>query len=374
MTLLNQVKTLFQRETVFCVSLVLAVLSALAVRPDAAYLSYPDYRTLALLFCLMLIVAGFRSLGVFERLGRALLRRAGSLRELSIALVLLCFFCSMVITNDVTLITFVPFTLLVFRMIRREGRVLTLVVLETIAANLGSMATPIGNPQNLYLCSAAGLTMAQFARAVLPYAGLSLVLLLAVLLLQRDEPLGEERPEEEGEAAPLSALAPYLLLLALCLLVVFRVVGFVPVLLCVAAVVLAVNRRLFRSVDYFLLLTFLCFFIFIGNLKRIPALNDLLLSLVGGHELLAGILASQVISNVPAAVLLSGFTADWRGLLIGTNVGGLGTPIASLASLISLKGYLKSPGARPGRYLLVFTAANVVGIAVLCLTVFLLPG
>ena len=207
MTLLNQVKTLFQRETVFCVSLVLAVLSALAVRPDAAYLSYPDYRTLALLFCLMLIVAGFRSLGVFERLGRALLRRAGSLRELSIALVLLCFFCSMVITNDVTLITFVPFTLLVFRMIRREGRVLTLVVLETIAANLGSMATPIGNPQNLYLCSAAGLTMAQFARAVLPYAGLSLVLLLAVLLLQRDEPLGEERPEEEGEAAPLSALA-----------------------------------------------------------------------------------------------------------------------------------------------------------------------
>ena len=150
MTLLNQVKTLFQRETVFCVSLVLAVLSALAVRPDAAYLSYPDYRTLALLFCLMLIVAGFRSLGVFERLGRALLRRAGSLRELSIALVLLCCFCSMVITNDVTLITFVPFTLLVFRMIRREGRVLTLVVLETIAANLGSMATPIGNPQNLY--------------------------------------------------------------------------------------------------------------------------------------------------------------------------------------------------------------------------------
>ena len=374
MTLLNQVKTLFQRETVFCVSLVLALLSALAVPPDGAYLSYPDYRTLALLFCLMTVVAGARSQGAFQRLGRWLLRRSRGLRELRLALVMLCFFASMAITNDVALITFVPFTLMVFRMTGRPEQSLLLVVLETIAANLGSMATPIGNPQNLYLCSAAGLTMAQFARAVLPYAGLSLVLLLAVLLLQRDEPLGEERPEEEGEAAPLSALAPYLLLLALCLLVVFRVVGFVPVLLCVAAVVLAVNRRLFRSVDYFLLLTFLCFFIFIGNLKRIPALNDLLLSLVGGHELLAGILASQVISNVPAAVLLSGFTADWRGLLIGTNVGGLGTPIASLASLISLKGYLKSPGARPGRYLLVFTAANVVGIAVLCLTVFLLPG
>ena len=131
--------------------------------------------------------------------------------------------------------------------------------------------------------------------------------------------------------AVLSALAPYLLLLALCLLVVFRVVGFVPVLLCVAAVVLAVNRRLFRSVDYFLLLTFLCFFIFIGNLKRIPALNDLLLSLVGGHELLAGVLASQVISNVPAAILLSGFTQNFAALLTAVNLGGLGTLVASLA-------------------------------------------
>lgn len=328
MTLLNQVKTLFQRETVFCVSLVLAVLSALAVRPDAAYLSYPDYRTLALLFCLMLIVAGFRSLGVFERLGRALLRRAGSLRELSIALVLLCFFCSMVITNDVTLITFVPFTLLVFRMIRREGRVLTLVVLETIAANLGSMATPIGNPQNLYLYSAAGLTMAQFARAVLPMPGCPWCCCWPSCCSSGTSLWGGAAGGG-GRGRPLSALAPYLLLLALCLLVVFRVVGFVPVLLCVAAVVLAVNRRLFRSVDYFLLLTFLCFFIFIGNLKRIPALNDLLLSLVGGHELLAGVLASQVISNVPAAILLSGFTQNFAALLTAVNLGGLGTLVAS---------------------------------------------
>ena len=365
MTLLNQVKTLFQRETVFCVSLVLAVLSALAVRPDAAYLSYPDYRTLALLFCLMLIVAGFRSLGVFERLGRALLRRAGSLRELSIALVLLCFFCSMVITNDVTLITFVPFTLLVFRMIRREGRVLTLVVLETIAANLGSMATPIGNPQNLYLCSAAGLTMAQFARAVLPYAGLSLVLLLAVLLLQRDEPLGEERPEEEGEAAPLSALAPYLLLLALCLLVVFRVVGYLPVLVCVALVTLLVDRRLYGAVDYALLLTFLCFFIFVGNIKRLPEVNSLLQSLVGGRELWAGILASQVISNVPAAILLSGFTGSYGVLLTAVNLGGLGTPIASLASLISFKFCAREYPGQMGRFFRIFTVWNLLFLAVL---------
>ena len=164
-----------------CVSLVLAVLTAFAVPPDWAYLSYPDYRTLALLFCLMLIVAGFRSLGVFQRLGGWLLRRAGGFRGLSFALTLLCFFSSMVITNDVTLITFVPFTLLVTRGVSRKGSVLSLVVFETIAANLGSMATPIGNPQNLYLYSVADMGFAQFAWAVLPYTGISLVLLDIVM-------------------------------------------------------------------------------------------------------------------------------------------------------------------------------------------------
>ena len=146
---------------------------------------------MSLLFCLMLITAGFQWLGAFEKLGHYLLKRAGSLRSLSVTLVLLCFFCSMIITNDVTLITFVPFTLLIFRMIGKQEKVITLVVMETIAANLGSMATPIGNPQNLYLFSASGLSMEQFAMAVLPYAGLSLLLLLAVLLLQHNEPVRE---------------------------------------------------------------------------------------------------------------------------------------------------------------------------------------
>ena len=368
MTLLNQVKTLFQRETVFCVSLVLAVLSALAVRPDAAYLSYPDYRTLALLFCLMLIVAGFRSLGVFERLGRALLRRAGSLRELSIALVLLCFFCSMVITNDVTLITFVPFTLLVFRMIRREGRVLTLVVLETIAANLGSMATPIGNPQNLYLYSMSGVTMGEFAQAVWPYAGLSLILLVCILFTEKNEALKSIAVKEQKEVQigkNLSQLFAFAALLLLCLLAVFRVFPYIPVLICVAAAVLAVNRRLFGKVDYFLLLTFLCFFIFIGNMKRIPEISSTLASLVQGKELWAGILTSQVISNVPAAILLSGFAGNFSLLLTAVNLGGLGTLVASLASLISFKFYTVEYPRRKGRFMAVFTVWNLVFLGIL---------
>ena len=381
-----RLKQFIRKETVFCASLILALLSVLAVRPDEAYLNYPDYRTMSLLFCLMLITAGFQWLGAFEKLGHYLLKKAGSLRSLSVTLVLLCFFCSMIITNDVTLITFVPFTLLIFRMIGKQEKVITLVVMETIAANLGSMATPIGNPQNLYLFSASGLSMEQFAMAVLPYAGLSLLLLLAVLLLQHNEPVREietavpetgketgasQRVEENGQAAAkpglsLPALLPFLCLLILCLLVVFRIVPYVPVLICVAAAVLVINKRLFLSVDYCLLLTFLFFFIFIGNLKRIPALDDLLFSVIQGNELWGGILASQVISNVPAAILLSGFTENVSVLITAVNLGGLGTLIASLASLISFKFYAAEYPGRKGCFLKIFTLWN--GIFLLILT------
>ena len=259
-------------------------------------------------------------------------------------------------------------------MIGREDRVLPLVVLETIAANLGSMATPIGNPQNLYLSSVSGLSMGQFAWAVLPCAGLSLAALLAAALLQPREALrAPEAPAEEARRHLLPGLLPYLGLLVLCLLVVFRVVDYRPALVCVVAVVLLADRKLFRSVDYFLLLTFLCFFLFIGNLKRIPALNDLLRTLVQGRELWAGILASQVISNVPAAILLSGFTEDFSTLLTAVNLGGLGTPIASLASLISFKFYTAACPGRKGAFLRVFTLWNV-GFLLLLIPAALLLG
>lgn len=364
--MLNRLKSFFRRETVFCVSAVLAVLSMLLVPPDSGYLGYPDYRTLALLFCLMSIVAGFRSLGVFERMGRSLIRRASSLRSLSGVLVLLCFFCSMVITNDVTLLTFVPFTLLVFQMIGQEDRVMFVVILETLAANLGSMATPIGNPQNLYLFSAAQMTAGQFARAVLPYAAVSLALLLAALLLQPAVPVQDTAPEDSPPAAlSWRKLLPYLALLVLCLLVVFRLLPYGAALAAVLLVILVMDRRLFRSVDYVLLLTFLCFFVFIGNLKRIPEVNSLLRALVEGHELWAGILGSQVISNVPAAILLSGFTEDFAALLTAVNLGGLGTLIASLASLISYKFFAAAYPRRKGRYFWRFTLWNLLFLAIL---------
>lgn len=361
-------KMIFKNETVFCISFLLAVLSAFVVHPDRMYLSYPDYRTIALLFCLMIIVGGFQSLGIFGMLGQFLLRGAGSVRGLSAVMVMLCFFSSMVITNDVALITFVPFTLIVFRMSGRVERVLKLVVLETVAANLGSMATPIGNPQNLYLYSIADFTAGEFVRAVLPYAGLAFVMLMTAVLIERDEPLLDVDVREENEAQKrqiFRGMLPFLILLVLCLLVVFRVLPYQPVLICVMCVVLVVNRKLYLSVDYFLLLTFLCFFIFIGNMKRVPEISSFLISVVEGRELLMGIFTSQIISNVPAAILLSGFSSDLSALLTGVNVGGLGTLIASLASLISFKFFAKEYPDKKGAYMLRFTIWNGIFLAVL---------
>ena len=379
-------KNILKNETVFCVSLLLAVLSAFFVRPDGVYLTYPDWRTIALLFCLMILVAGLRSKGVFTLMGHALLRRAGSLRALSAIMVLLCFFSSMIITNDVTLLTFVPFTMLVFRMTGHENRIVKLVVLETIGANLGSMATPIGNPQNLYLYSISDLTAGGFAGAVLPYAGLSLLLLLAAVLAGKDEPLMEvemekktekhtEKTEKEsGRGKLVIEILSFLVLLLLCLLVVFRVLPYIPVLLCVAVAVAVLNRRLYLEVDYFLLFTFLFFFIFVGNLKRIPLVSEALISAVKGRELLTGVLASQVMSNVPAAILLSGFTDRIQPLLTGVNLGGLGTLIASLASLISYKIVTREYPRSRGRFLKVFTFWNILFLALLLLEALLLGG
>ena len=368
-------KNIAKNETVFCVSFLLAVLSAFLVHPDAAYLAYPDYRTLALLFCLMILVAGLQSLGIFMMLGHFLLKRVHSIRGLSMVMVLLCFFSSMVITNDVTLITFVPFTILIFRMGGQVQRVLKLIVLETIAANLGSMATPIGNPQNLYLYSVSGLTTAEFAWATLPYAALSLLLLAAAIFTEREEPLLEVVMKERIEGSIsglLRSTLPFLGLLALCLLVVFRILPYQPVLICVMAVILLLKRNLYLSVDYFLLLTFLCFFIFIGNMKRIPEINTLLVSVVQGRELLTGILTSQIISNVPAAILLSGFSNDFSALLTGVNLGGLGTLIASLASLISFKFFSREYPDRTGTFLKEFTIWNLAFLIVLTAAAFLI--
>ena len=360
-----------RREPVLCISAVCAALSMLLTPPSAAYLNYVDWRVISLLFCLMAVVAGLQDCGVFAVLAQRLLAGEKRLRFVTLVLVLLPFFTSMLVTNDVALITFVPFSILVLGLIGRTERLAYVVVLQTIAANLGSMATPVGNPQNLYLYATYELTPGQFFTAVLPLVLASLAGLTAAAVWGRPESIRVAFPQPVRVRRP-SRLGLMCLLFVLCLLCVCRLLPYPALVAVVLSALVIFGRDLFRRLDYALLLTFVCFFLFAGNVGANPAVREVLTAVLARNTALASGIASQVISNVPAAVLLSGFTADWRGLLIGVNVGGLGTPIASLASLISLKAYLRSAGARPGRYLAVFLLANGIALAVLCACAWLL--
>lgn len=360
--------TFIKKEAVLCAAGLLAVISAFIVPPSVAYLKYIDYRVLALLFGLMLVVAGFQSIGFFRYLGDRLLAKANCTRHLCLLLVFLCFFSSMLITNDVALLTFVPFAVMLFAMAGEAKLLIPVVVLQTIAANLGSMLTPIGNPQNLYLYSTYAFSPADFVLHMLPLSALSAGLLLLCSILLPNRPLAAPADQNSSPAVKIPAagkLISYTLLFLVCLLCVFRLISWPVMLGILVCAVFFLDKKLFRSVDYFLLLTFVCFFLFIGNMQRIPAISDLLRSLITGRELLLGALFSQCISNVPAAILLSGFTDQALPLLYGVNVGGLGTLIASLASVISYRLYSGSRNARKGAYLKVFTLYNVLFLVVL---------
>lgn len=354
-----------KREPVLTIAALAAAVSCAFVPPDAAYLGYIDFRTLALLYALMLVVAGLRNAGAFERLAHAVCKRAHSARGMGLLLVVMTFFSSMLITNDVALLTFVPFAVVLLGMAGRRDDLIMIVVLQTVAANLGSMLTPVGNPQNLYLYSHYELGAADFLRITGPIWALSLLLSLALCLLLPRASLQVELGDEP--AVDRRKLWLYLALFAVCLLAVFRLLTWPVLLLIIAAALLAFDRKMLLGADFMLLLTFVAFFVFAGNLARIEAVDRLLRQLLDGREYGTALLASQIISNVPAALLLSGFTDNARDLLLGVDIGGLGTPIASLASLISLRLYSRSEGARTGRFLLTFTWVNLLLLALLSL-------
>lgn len=367
----------FKKETVLCVSIILAVVSMFIVPPDKNYWGYIDFRTLAILFCLMSVMAGLQKAGVFGQVAGKLLGHVRSGRGLIMVLVLLCFFSGMFITNDVALITFVPFTFIVLDMLGNELKdklILPVVVMQTIAANLGSMLTPVGNPQNLYLYGKSGLSIGEFLMLMLPYTILSLVLLVGWSLIQ-----GRACPQafaSGGASAQddllqrreaVYPLVVYLLLFLICLLAVGRILPWQAVFFAVLIIVTVTDRKVFAKVDYFLLLTFIGFFVFVGNIGRIPAFRDFLQNMITGREVYTSIVASQIISNVPAALLLSGFTEDYAGLIVGTNLGGLGTLIASMASLISYKYVAKETKGCKGKYMMYFTAGNIFFLGTLIL-------
>ena len=361
----------FKGETVLCAAILLAVVSMFLVPPDAAYIGYVDVRTLAILFCLMGVMAGLQKTGVFRWIAQALLGRVKKAWQLVLMLVLLCFFSSMLVTNDVALITFVPFTFTVLTMAGPEARdrlIVPAVVLQTIAANLGSMLTPIGNPQNLYLYGKAELSLGAFVLLMLPYSLVSLFILVVWGCVQARAyraPIEVSFSEKVGLSEKKVPLITYSLLFLFNLLTVARVIPYGLALAVTAIGLLLTDRRIFLSIDYSLLLTFVGFFIFIGNVGRLPAFYRLLQRIVAGHEVLAGVAASQVISNVPAALLLSGFTGDLASLIVGVNLGGLGTLIASMASLISYKLIVREKGEGKGAYFRYFTLANICFLVIL---------
>ena len=353
-----------KKEPVLSVSAVLAAASMAVVPPSAAYLSYLDVRVLCLLFCLMAVVAGFQECGMFSVLAQGLLSGCKPFRVISILLVLLPFFTSMLVTNDVALITFVPFAVLVLELAGRRDALIRVVVLQTIAANLGSMATPVGNPQNLFLYAHYQLSAGDFFQLLLPMTAVSFLLLMVAAAWGGGAPIQITFPEQASLRGG-KRLVVYLLLFGLCLLSVFRVLHYGVLTVIVAAALAVLSPKLLKQVDYGLLVTFVFFFVFSGNLGQMSAVHHILAELLGKNTLLCSAAVSQVISNVPAAVLLSGLTEDWQGLLAGVDVGGLGTPVASLASLISLKFYLRTEERNVGKYMLWFTAANLIGLAIL---------
>lgn len=359
-----------KRELVFTAAMLLAVCSSFFVPVSAEYLSYLDYRVLSLLFCLMFLVAGFRELGIFQYLGDLLTAHAKNVLQLELILIFLCFFSSMWITNDVALITFVPFAMEVLRAIKKEQHLIPVIVLQTIAANLGSMLTPIGNPQNLYLYSLSGMSFAEFVKEMLPLTVLSFVLVWGVTLLRGQKsrkeqivPISTENRQYPMQKKKLCLLT---VLFLLAMGTVIRVVPYGITLLIVLAVGAISFRSLFPRVDYFLLGTFAGFFVFVGNIQRIPVVRELIEHLIEGREFVLSIICSQVMSNVPATMLLSGFTSEYQKLLWGVNTGGLGTLIASLASLISYKLYAAKKEAQRGKYILAFTGYSVLFLVILC--------
>lgn len=351
-------------DPVLLAAMAVAAVSALFVPPSKEYFGYLDFRIICLLLSLMLVVAGLQKAGVFGFFIERLLKRVHNTRALAFVLVGICFFSSMLITNDVSLITFVPLGVMVLTRTQKQKLLLPVIVLQTVAANLGSMLTPLGNPQNLYLYSVSNMKIWQFLRVMAVPSILSFLMISAAVFLIKPEPI--ELPAElPTKAAGTAKTIPWILLFAVCLLAVLRIIPYGAALAAVIAGVMIFDRTILFRADYGLLVTFALLFVFIGNMKNIPSVSATLSTLVNGRELPVGILFSQVISNVPAVMLLSKFTANYSVLLIGVNLGGLGTLIASMASLISYKLYASTAGAQTGKYLAVFTAINLLLLGVL---------
>ena len=362
---MHRVIAFVKKNTVLCIALAAATVTAFFVPPDEEYLSYFDLRTLTCLFVTLAVICALKNIRFFTVLARRIVRMTGNLRGAILAVVYITFIGSMIIANDMALLTFLPLGYYILRDTNNERYMAFLFVIQTIAANLGGMLTPFGNPQNLYLYSYFSIPNGEFLRIMVgPFALATLLITLCCLFLPLT-PLSLGRGEDSK--LPPARTAFYLILFALAILMVFRLIPYPVLLVLTPLALLFADRKALKQVDYPLLLTFAAFFVFSGNMARIPEVNAFFSSLLAKNTLLFSALSCQVISNVPSAILLSRFTTDYPALLIGVNVGGTGTLIASLASLITFREYT---ARRPGeglRYLGLYSLFSFGFLAVLLL-------
>ena len=346
-----------KKNIVFCVAAVAALITCCLVPPDGEYLGYFDWKTLACLFMTLAVVCALRNIKFFTIVARRLVLLSGNLRGLFLLLITITFLGSMLIANDMALITFLPLGYFALSVTGQESYMAYLFILQNISANLGGMLTPFGNPQNLYLYSYFNIPTAEFCGIML--APFLLAIGLLVLCCLPIKAVKLTITEHFNEPLNKKRTAIYLVLFALSLLIVFRLIPYWVGLVLITAALLWMDREALMMVDYGLLGTFFFFFIFAGNLSRIEAVNSLLSDLLAKDTLLVSILSCQGISNVPSAILLSRFTEDYRSLLLGVNIGGTGTLIASLASLITFSEFRVLYPGHSKQYFWMFTAINL---------------
>lgn len=349
-----------KKESVLVIALSLATISCFIATPK---LSYIDFKVLILLFNLMIVVAAFKELSVLDSIAISLLKKCKSYRAISTILVFITFVSAMIVTNDVALLTFVPLSIVVAK--KANINVLKIVIFQTLAANLGSSFTPMGNPQNLFIYSFYNLKPVDFFVITGPILLLSIVFLL--LLINRDKKMDLSIDLKDVKIDNKNHIFIFTVLFLIILLSVFHLIDYKLTFVITVLTVLVLNKKLFSQVDFSLLITFIGFFIFVGNISTLDSVKTFMESLLGSDKstFITSILSSQVISNVPATMLLSGFTDHLKALLLGTNIGGMGTLIASLASVISYKIYSSEFEGVNDKYLKAFTFYNVLGLLII---------
>jgi Na+/H+ antiporter NhaD/arsenite permease-like protein len=359
-----------KKNIVMLIALLAAAVTAIFVPPDRQYLEYFDYKTLTCLFCTLAVVCALKNIRFFYMLAHKVVELFKNARMSVLALTYITFIGSMLIANDMALLTFLPLGFLVLSTTGKEKYMAFTFIMQNIAANLGGMLTPFGNPQNLYLYTKFNIPTGEFMGIMaIPFLVSILLITLCCFIFVKPEPL--EITEEKINLSPARTVI-YLVLFALSIVIVFRVIPYWIGLIVIPAVLLIMDRRALKMVDYPLLLTFVFFFIFSGNMARIDAVRELFSGLLEKNTLLVSVISCQFISNVPSAILLSQFTDNYRELLLGVNIGGAGTLIASLASLITFREYIKHNPKRAGYYIGLFSAFNFGFLIILTLLSLLL--